>query len=154
APAHSLVPPSQVGPHLPTLQTWFAAQALKHSPQLSLSTERSWPGHTVTHSPLLQAWVAVQVSPHSPQFSGSNHMSTHWFEQVAVAPPQPGPAQQTWPSAHSFERLPQWLASVCVSTHCAEHSVLPPWHFEVHLPSVQTSSAAQALEQAPQLAWS
>lgn len=89
APAHRVVPAAQVATQLPPVQTWAAAQARPHIPQLDELVCRS------THDPAQRVWPAghpqapamheappVQVTPQPLQFAGSVAVSTQLPPQV------------------------------------------------------------------------
>jgi hypothetical protein len=102
--------------------------------------------------------------PHIPQFDGSFMVFVQNAPPVAAGhvvsvPPQPTvlqtPPAHDWSGAHPLPQLPQFLLSLCVSTHEPKQFIDDePVQLGAHVPELHTSSAAHALPHDPQFAGS
>jgi hypothetical protein len=106
----------------------------------------------VSHAPFTQRWPMSHAAPHAPQFAALESRSTH--EPLHCVAPEShvhAPAAQVAVPPHWCAQAPQLSPLVCRSTHALLQSVRLDAHDVVHVPALQTWSAAQAVPQAPQL---
>jgi len=98
---HSVNWAAQVRPHAPPEQTWPAAQATPHAPQLALSVSRLMQAsphccrpvwQLTAQTPAEQTWPAAQVLPQVPQFASSRWRFTQAPLQSVKLVGQPGAA--------------------------------------------------------------
>jgi hypothetical protein len=102
-----------------------------------------------------------QAAPQPPQFFASLVVSTQLFEQRMYDPVQ---AIEHWLSeqiglalagaGQTLPHMPQFEVLVARSTHEPLQLVVPPVHVSLHVPSVHTCEAVQAVGQVPQCALS